>query len=131
MGGLTLAPAWRTVISGGQVGRNGGARGQAGYGPGLWIWVWGQQLRSLNCTSLSLAGGMGGHDSEAPDSKTPSRPGLKLVASEEALENHTRVGPGLRGWTHQMVGGEVDFLPQSVWAWGLGGWVWVTSAAGS
>lgn len=59
VGGLTLAPAWRTVISGGQVGRSGGVRGQAGYGAGLWVWVWGQQLRPLNCTSLGLAGEMG------------------------------------------------------------------------
>lgn len=30
-----------------------------------------------------------------------------------------------------MVGGEVDSLPPPVLAWGLGGWVLVTSAAGA
>lgn len=59
MRGLTLSPAWRTVLGSGCVNRSGGARGQAGCGAGLWIWVWGRELRGLDCSSLDLAGGKG------------------------------------------------------------------------
>lgn len=59
VGGLTLAPAWRTVMGCGCTNRSGGAQGQAECGAGLWVWVWGQELRGLDCTSLGLAGATG------------------------------------------------------------------------
>ena len=66
-----------------------------------------------------------------PACKSPSRPGLKIGGQRRALENNTKVDPWAErqdpcdGWW----GGRLPAL--SVLAWGLGGWVLVTSAARS
>lgn len=45
---------------------------------------WGQELRSVNCTSLGLAEGMGDMTQQIPAPGAP-KPGLKSVASRRGL----------------------------------------------
>lgn len=46
---------------------------------------WGQELRSVHCTSLGLAEGMGDMTQQIPAPGAPSKPGLKSVASGKHL----------------------------------------------
>ena len=127
MRGLTLSPAWRTMLGSGCVNRSGGARGQAGCGVGssevstapAWIWLDGRWPQPVLVTQPVSA------------SKSPSRPGLKTGGQCRDLEKNRKVDPWAErldpsdGWW----GGRLP--APSVLACGYGGWALVTSAARS
>lgn len=81
---------------------------------------WGQELRSMNCSSLGSAEGMGEVTQLVPASRAPSKADLKLAVSKEALKSNSRVGSWAeRLQLHYMVGGKVNFLLQLVLVGGL------------